>query len=376
MLLRKKIFLLIIIFISIFITTTEKTYAIEKLKQGSWTVVETKLYQNKCDANAHLLPDGNVLIMGGCDLRFHESDNYAEIYNPVEDKIVNMIKIHEDPFLALSHYNSVSLQNGNVYITYGTINHPGDKYIPHAKIFDCNTYTFKNIKPGEGNPWYYYLFPLNNNNILILSNGGINKSKDYIYNSANDKYSYIDFGEKYNLSDARYFKKDNGNLIIFRNDKKYLYNNHKIQLYPVDIPLEALYIQLDSEKYLSIKPEDKYSIGYIYDINTNTKMPVKNKINKTFGPSALFPQAVLLPNKDVLIFGINSSHLNRYGRKKSKKKYTSYMYSYKDNKFFKINNPPLIISKDTGIVTLKNGDVLFVGGMYGEDGNKIQIYKH
>ena len=237
----------------------------------------------------------------------------------------------------------------------------------HTKIFDSRTYKFRDINTPKDIYYNPNLILLNNNNVLVVpGTTAYNKyNPSYIYYP--DKYKYEKV-EQIEESRSAYFsfRMENGDTIVFRGQNEYLFKDGKYQKY-MQIPSGD--IQLDSKYYFRIEPEFDCTSGYIYNVKDNIKIPIKNKINKTWVANPNYPKMVLLDNKNVLILGIYAEK-QKIG---ARKKYTTYIYSFEKNEFFKIPNPPLYISKNTASVRLKNGDILFVGGQLN---NKMEIYRY
>lgn len=365
----------------------------ENFNKGKWIVVQDEMSKKRNFATANLLPDGNVLIMGGED----KSADTADIFDPKQMKIVKTIQCDDKRFWG---YSATSLINGDVYIAGGYLY--STKGLPKStnttKIFDANTYTFKTTKNMKFFPGEPKAFLLKNNNILILNNiinpGTIGREnmRFEIYDpDKNEYYQTKNMIHKTTVGDA-YMLLNNGNILFscygnFPNSKNKtfggncLYNfvENKFEPYSL-IPKEFLFIQLDDENYLTIKPEETSSSGYIYNIKTKEKTLVKNKIDRTWRPG-IWPQTVLLNDGNVLILGISlKNSTDKYETSKKNQytaKYSTYIYDKEKNIFYEVKSPPIPVY-NAGIAKLQNGDILLAGGKvnYYTISNKIQIFRY
>lgn len=378
----------------------QNDYISEKEK---WIVVKDEMDKPREPVTANLLPDGNVLIMGG----INKSTDTAEIFDPNQMKIIKSIPLDDKRYF---EYNAVNLQNGNIYIIGGYV-FQNKKYpnLPEltntTKIFDSKTYTFKNTKSIKNISTQLRTFLLKNGNVLIITNPMGVTSDEYekrknikfeIYDPLKDTY----YETKNNIHKMAIGTKniilDNGDIIlsVYGNFKKnrdktfgsgslYKFNENRFTEFE-ELPTEQLFIQLDNENYFTIKPEQTTSSGYVYNIKTKQKIPVKNKIDRTFySATSSHPKLVLLRNGNVLIIGISlrkkpitttPSHYNR--KNPYNYNYSTYIYDRKKNIFYKISSPPIKMDNNTASVMLKNGDILFAGGRSDSKGKKIQIYKY
>lgn len=383
------LFLFIVILTPLFTACTTENVS----NKGKWIVVEDEMSKKRNFATSNLLPDGNVLIMGGED----KSTDTADIFDPKKMKIVKTVQCNDRRFFG---YSATSLINGDVYISGGYL-YP-TKGMPiltnTTKIFDANTYTFKTTKNMKFFPGKPKSFLLKNNNVLILNNiinpGALGREnmRFEIYNpEKNEYYQTKNMIHKTTVGDAYMFL-DNGNILFscygnYPNNKNKtfnsncLYNFDKNTFEPYStIPKDLLFIQLDYKNYLTIKPEATSSSGYVYNIETKEKIPVKNRIKRTWRPG-IYPQMILLENGDVLILGIplknNSDKYETSGNNIKTSRYSAYIYSRKDNAFFEIQAPPIPVY-NAGIVKLKNGDILLAGGKVNNRtiSNKIQVFRY
>ena len=348
----------------------------DKFDKGEWIVVEDEMSKPRSPATANLLPDGNVLIMGGED----RSADTADIYSPEQNKIIKTIQLDDK---RLFGYSATNLDDGQVLIAGGFVYEEDVRYLPKqtntAKLFDSKTYEFKNIKPMPETTSGHLAVSLKNKNVLILTRGGL-PHKDIVYNSESQDWSYTENEREGNVYYT--FSKENGDIIVkgaINEQHLYIINENQYKIIPYQ-EFGSINIQLNNSEYLSISLEKTYSEGFIYNFITNEKIPVKNKIPRTWRPG-IFPQAVLLENGNVLILGIslkNSSdeyYLKGYAKRTAK--YSAYIYDRKENKFYEVPAPPYPVYK-AGIVKLKNGDILVAGGLikYNQFSNKIQIFKY
>lgn len=356
--------------------------------KGRWIVVEDEMSKPRSSATANLLPDGNVLIMGGID----KDLDTADIFNPNEMKIIRTIFLDDKRFF---NYSATTINNGSVFVAGGW---SPSKINETTKIFDSKTYSFKNTKSMKQkiSPPIAYLLP--NNNILILNNiikqGGEDREKTRfeIYNPDKDEYYETKNMTHRMVIGTKHMILENGNILFhcystFPNRREktkgsaclYDWQANKFEV-AEDFPKGELFIQLDSESYLTITPALEHTEGYIYNIKTKEKIQVKNKINRTWRPG-ISPQLVLLENGNVLILGLilknRSDEYELEGRNKKTSKYSAYIYNRKDNKFYEVTPPPYDVY-DAAIIKLRNGDILMAGGKlkFGKYSNKIQIYKY
>ena len=336
-------------------------------KPGKWVRLEGKLSTERRRVRAHLLPDGNVIIFGGSGMTFKE--NSVDIYSPKEDKVIKTIKIYNNKdFFASTQYNTISLKNGDVFLASG-IKVKGDKYIgflgfhPIAKIFDSKTYTFRDVTMKEGCVEQFLFVLLKDGNILMLSNSTL---PNYIYNPNTDEYTEVENHEDGTPS-PQIFQYENGDVLFYKTGKWYIFRDGKIEKYNIDLQRSGT--QIDNEFLLDLNPKDDCTIGTLYNVKEQKKIPVINKMDKTWGANPHYPKEVQLVNKNILILGPYAKKMKIGERKK----YTTYLYNYKENKFYKTENPPYYVSRDTATVTLKNGDILFIGGQLGRG---MQIYKY
>ena len=335
-------------------------------KPGKWVRLKGKLSTERRYVKAHLLPDGNVLIFGGSGMTFKE--NSVDIYSPKEDKVIKTIKIYNNKdFFTSAQYNTISLKNGDVFLASG-IQVEGDKgtgffgFHPIAKIFDSKTYTFRDVKAQIGTRQSQFVL-LKDGNILMLSSA---TRPNYIYNPNTDEYTEVENHEDATVADL-IFKYENGDILFFKARKWFIFKDGKIEKRYVD--MEHPGIQVDNENFLEIVPKYDCTTGALYNVKEQKKIPVINKMDRTWGANPYYPKIIKLENKNVLIIGA-------YAKKRKTgetKKYTTYLYNYKENKFYKTENPPYYVSRDTATVTLKNGDILFIGGQLGRG---MQIYKY
>lgn len=335
-------------------------------KPGKWVRLEGKLSTERRRVRAHLLPDGNVIIFGGTGLRFKE--NTVDIYSPKEDKVIKTVQICNDPYFRSSgYYNTISLKNGDVFLAYYIVtrkdNEKKNKTTSVAKIFDSKTYTFRNVTLKEAGAEQFLFVLLKDGNILMLSNSTL---PNYIYNPNTDEYTEVENHEYATVADL-IFQYENGDILFFKLRNWFIFKDGKIEKRYVD--MEHPGIQVDNENFLEIVPKYDCTTGALYNVNEQKKIPVINKMDRTWGANPYYPKIIKLENKNVLIIGA-------YAKKRKTgetKKYTTYLYNYKENKFYKTENPPYYVSRDTATVTLKNGDILFIGGQLGRG---MQIYKY
>ncbi len=335
-------------------------------KPGKWVRLKGKLSTERRRVRAHLLPDGNVIIFGGTGLRFKE--NTVDIYSPKEDKVIKTVQICNDPYFRSSgYYNTISLKNGDVFLAYYIVtrkdNEKKNKTTSVAKIFDSKTYTFRDVTLKEAGAEQFLFVLLKDGNILMLSNS---TRPNYIYNPNTDEYTEVENHEDGTPS-PQIFQYENGDVLFYKTGKWYIFRDGKIEKYNIDLQRSGT--QIDNEFLLDLNPKDDCTIGTLYNVKEQKKIPVINKMDKTWGANPHYPKEVQLVNKNILILGPYAKKMKIGERKK----YTTYLYNYKENKFYKTENPPYYVSRHTATVTLKNGDILFIGGQLGRG---MQIYKY
>lgn len=383
---KKLIFLFIFLLILVPLSTgcTNK----ENFNKGKWIVVQDEMSKKRNFATANLLPDGNVLIMGGED----NSTDTADIFDSNQMKIIKTIFLDDKRYF---NYSATTLKNGSVFVAGGW---SPSKINETTKVFDSKTYSFKNTKPMKQKIYSPITYLLPNNNVLILNNiikpGGEDREKTRfeIFNPNKDEYYETKNMTHRMVIGTKHMILDDGNILfhcysVFPNTREntkgsaclYDWKTNKFEVAD-DFPKGELFIQLDSETYLTITPALEHSEGYIYNIKTKEKVQVENKINRTWRPG-IYPQVVLLENGNVLILGIilknRSDKYELEGRNRKTSKYSAYIYNRKDNKFYEVTPPPYDVY-NAGLVKLKNGDILMAGGKlkYGKSSNKIQIYTY
>ena len=335
-------------------------------KPGKWVRLKGKLSTERRRVKAHLLPDGNVIIFGGTGLRFKE--NTVDIYSPKEDKVIKTVQICNDPYFRSSgYYNTISLKNGDVFLAYYIVtrkdNEKKNKTTSVAKIFDSKTYTFRDVTLKEAGAEQFLFVLLKDGNILMLSNS---TRPNYIYNPNTDEYTEVENHEDGTPS-PQIFQYENGDVLFYKTGKWYIFRDGKIKKYNIDLQRSGT--QIDNEFLLDLNPKDDCTIGTLYNVKEQKKIPVINKMDRTWGANPHYPKEVQLVNKNILILGPYAKKMKIGERKK----YTTYLYNYKENKFYKTENPPYYVSRHTATVTLKNGDILFIGGQLGRG---MQIYKY
>jgi len=366
-----------LLFISIFFcacTNQEENKILqsEKIDTGEWIVVDDKMSKTRYPATANLLPDGNVLIMGGED----DSADTADIFDPKQMKIVKTIQLDDKRY---SGYSAITLQNGNVYVFGGYLFDTMPPNITNsAKIFDAKKYEFYNVRGMN----YKTLSAakgilLENGNVLIL-HGVSNYKKDgnfnyQVYNPQKDEYYYTKNIPYATWAKSYYMPLNNNEILVF-SGSSYVYDFIKNEFEKTNIQMPEGYflVPLDKNSYLNLEPNNEYTYGYVYNIKENKQIPVRNHINRTVraGNQPIF---VTLKNGNVLIMGINVVKMRQ--ETNAVKKYSSFLYDREKNMFFQIPNPPYPMSSP-GIVMLQNGDILFAGGRSDKNGNKIQIYRY
>jgi len=340
-----------------------------KIDKGKWIVIDDEMSKTRYPASANLLPDGNVLIMGGTN----SSIDTADIFDPKQLKIIKSIQLNDE---IIEGYGAVSLKNGDVYI-YGGYNNYGQA-ANTAKIFDAKTYDFRKVKDME----YILAFIhssvlLENGNVLILhgfhTDGQIKRNYQ-VYNPQKDEYYYTKNIPYSTLrGEYRNMILDSGKILLFKGGSYiYDYKTNAFEKTEPQMPMEYFFIPLDKNSYLNLLPSDDYTSGYVYYIKEDKKIPVKNNIPRTVRPGNQ-PIFVTLKNGNVLIMGINVVEMRQ--ETNAVKKYSSFLYDREKNMFFQIPNPPYPMSRP-GIVMLQNGDILFAGGRSDRNGNKIQIYRY
>jgi len=366
--------------------------AAEKIDTGEWIVSEDVMDKPRDPATANLLPDGNVLIMGG----ENNSADTAEIFDPIKMKIIKSISLNDKRYYK---YISVSLPDGDVFIAGGYL-YPDNNLHPTntAKKFNSRKYIFENIKSMKH--YNDIGIDLKNGQVLLMNNiinpgaAGRENMRFQVYDSNTNSYFDVkNMIHKTNVTDKNFMTLENGNILFTcygsypnSKDKSFLaaciydVKENRFKKYEELIPTEQLFIPLDTGSYLSIKPELTYSSGFVYNLNTKQKIPVNNNIPRTWR-AGIYPQTILLDNGNVLILGINlvnsSTEYETSRKNRRTAKYSAYIYDRKKNIFYEVQAPPYPVY-NAGIVKLKNGDVLIAGGRikYNKISDKIQIFKY
>ncbi len=371
------------IFISKYDPIVPRKYQKEvyNLNKGEWILVEDEMSNHRATSFLHLLPDGNVVILG--DGR--EITNFIDLFDTTTMKIIKRISLENNK---CNGYNSTSLSNGNVFISGGRaclLDSSGKLYYKNllsAEIFDNKTSKFNNVKNLDEYKQWYNSALLENGHILLIPPVRENTDSHIIYNP--EKNEYYKANSSIKPYGSKFFKLENGDVIIFhplnfmykteRNDNFiYKLKENKFEIYEY-LPVEKTMIQLDKEHYLTIGFTSKETIGNIYNIKTKKLIPVKNKINQTRRPTIIDPNLTLLKNGNVLILGINSISDKYKDRKHNR--YKAYIYDRQRNIFYEIPSIPYSLHS-TNSVILKNGDVLFAGGLVdGNGSNKLLVYKY
>lgn len=367
---------------------------------AEWSVVNDVMTKPRSSATANLLPDGNVLIMGGSNM----SSDTADIFDPVKQKIIKTIGLNDSRAFG---YTTTQLSNGDIFVVGGTLvkykdNKLYSEITNTTKIFDSKNYLFFETKPTKYISGENLSFLLRNGHVLILNNALNVNEEEYkkrenmkfqIYNPVKNEYYDTQNGIHRMFIRSQYMILQNGDILfkcngIFRYAKNkkagassclYDFKENKFEISD-DFPTEQLFVQLDSENYLAISPKLEYAEGYIYNIKTKEKILAKNKINRTWRPG-IHPQMVVLEDGNVLILGIplknSSDKYETSGKNRKTSKYSAYIYSRSENKFYEVQPPPLPVYR-AGIVRLKNGDILLAGGTvnYKTISNKIQIFRY
>ena len=87
---KLKLFILLFLFLCNFTFFIEKAFAIslfenKDIDTGHWEIVDSSAKECKNKVNAHLLPDGNVIIFRGGGIGF--SENNIDIFDPKQKKL-------------------------------------------------------------------------------------------------------------------------------------------------------------------------------------------------------------------------------------------------------------------------------------------------
>ena len=365
--------------------------------KGKWIVAPVEMSKKRSFATANLLPDGNVLIMGGED----NSADTADIFDPNQMKIVKTIKLSDKRYFG---YSAITLKNGDVFVAGGYI-FP-EKRVPFitntTMLFDYKKYLFKETEPMKEHPSDIKTFLLENGHVLILHNPHNHlleeiKKREHIkfqvYDPIKNEYYETKNTIHRLMVGKQYMILDNGDILFkcfYRLPEKtdkglgstclYNWKENKFEVAD-EIPHERLFIQLDSENYLTMTPGLEHTEGYTYNIKTKKKTRVKNKINRTFySASSSIPKMILLANGNVLIAGISLKKLPPpfmpNNHEKSNYDYSTYIYNKKENFFYEIPSPKIEFDNWATSVMLENGDIVVLGGRSDDEGKKIQIYKY
>ena len=306
---------ILFVFLLIFFNTN-KVYSFDTIDKGKWIVLDQEMFQPRTWASCRLLPDGNVFIMG--------STRFAEIFDTKEQKIIKKIPVD---YLRYDNYNSVSLQNGDVYVVGGERQKESVYTKPAAAKFNAKTYKFEDAACPSYNFIYDNLILLDNGHVLMIPSYIQTKDTHQIYNP--DKNIYYTAENNNLIPVGRFlFKFKNGDVLFAHiKNRRYIYKyaDNKVENYPVIVPFEHISIQIDEDNYLNIIPKSSHSEGYLYNVKTNVKTPVKNKINRTWYVNNPYPpQTILLDNGNVLILGIYAKGESTFARLFYK--YSSYIF--------------------------------------------------
>ena len=359
-----------------------------KVEEGEWeTIDNTGIIPREFPA-AHLLPDGNILIVGGSSETFRnwpmyignqsgEIPDIAEIYNPTTKKVIKIIPLPDKRY---SHFSSISLKNGDVFISGGTdYNYMPPNFHNTAKIFDAKKYIFKDVKPMAYKTANHNSILLDNGHILILRCISNFKKKDnsnyQIYDPNKNNYYYTKNIPHAAWVNTNWMKLNNGNILIF-SGRSYIYDVKKntfektTQNFPIGVG--DTFVSISDNEYLSLDYKGTYTTGFVFKIKEQQKIPVDNKIDRVWNYPHEKPILVPLKNGNVLILGIDE-----YKKKKKKIRHyknTAYIYNREKNIFYEIYPPRYSFDFKPAVIQLKNGDIMFIGGDAGR--NSIQVYKY
>ena len=355
---------------------------IYNLDKGQWIVVEDELSDPIGSPFLHLLPDGNVLILGESNTIV----NTVDIFDTTLMKIIKRIPLKNNK---CHGYNSTSLKNGNVFVSGGRaclLDSNKRVYfnmLQTAEVFDSKIYEFKDVKNLDLPEHYANSILLNNGHVLLIPPIEGKLDTHLIYNP--EKNEYYRANSNIKPHGTKFFRLANGDVIIFNysnfhqinkmdktNNFIYKIKENKFETYEY-LPVYKTMIQLDKECYLTLGFTSENSKGAIYNIKTKKLIPVKNRINRT-RKAIIDPHLTLLKNGNVLILGVNSISTKRKDRINAKP--SAYIYDKKRNIFYEIPAIPYLLGS-TNSIMLKNGNILVAGGLRRLDGSrKLFVYKY
>lgn len=352
---------------------------IYNLDKGQWIVVEDELSDPIGRPFLHLLPDGNVLILGESNTIV----NTVDIFDTTLMKIIKRIPLKNNK---CHGYNSTSLKNGNVFVSGGRaclLDSNKRVYfdlLHTAEVFDSKIYEFKDVKNLDLPEHYANSILLDNGHVLLIPPYEKRVDTHLIYNPKKNEYYRANSNIK--PHGTKFFRLENGDVIIFNysnfnqmnktNNFIYKIKENKFETYEY-LPVYKTMIQLDKECYLTLGFTSENSKGAIYNIKTKKLIPVKNRINRT-RKAIIDPHITLLKNGNVLILGVNSISTKRKDRINAKP--SAYIYDKKRNIFYEIPTIPYLLGS-TNSIMLKNGNILVAGGLRRLDGSrKLFVYEY
>ena len=366
------LFIFILVLTPLFTACTTETVP----HKGEWIILDTVMSKPRGTATANILSDGNVLIMGG----FNKDSNVdtADIYSPSKNKIVKTIQLTDRRF---DGYSTTQMKNGNIFICGGFI-WEGNSYIGPSntsKIFDINSYEFKNFVNMPYSPVLHKTVLLDNGHILVIHGTGtitnsnckiLDGCKYQIYNADTDSF-YLSNNEMSAFGANFPFKPSDKNLYILQqNEFQYLYDNEKNIFKKIYewFPVGGSLTQIDNENYLALCPNticpQQTDEAYVYNIKTKTKTTIRNGLDMTWTSDS--PITIKLSDGNVFIYSRNKA----------------YIYRKKEQIIEKIKDPPIPVNNGVAIVQIDSGEVLLIGGMINkgrnklENTDKIQVYKY
>lgn len=334
-------------------------------KIGSWKKISVEHKKYFSYNKMELLPNGNALLMEATSMAIY-------------DVIKNSVQPINIDLEGTSISSSVRLNNGNIYLLCYKKNKK-NKRVYVAKLLDTKTMQIKdlNVPPTQFDGVEYVL--LKNSNVLCFPKYASRGNNFYIYNPEEDKYTKNTIPlPKYTLKEV--FTLSTGDVVFYYPSKGlYLYN---IDSNTLDLILKTSHITQGDITLLDDNTILNINSGFLYDLKTATKTPIKNKLLNVYkrSPYENLP-LIKLKNGNVLIPALLKKHkikfLNKYNPYLGvtmQIEVNSYLYDKNTNKFIKIKKDLYSSSQyatPRGYIELENGNILLVNN----HPRKMLLYK-
>lgn len=335
----KKIFSIISVLFFIVITLIFITTANNFANSGYGKFVKTgELNQLRAHHTATLLPDGNVLIVGG----YHDFKDLksAELYLTKEGKFVSTGDLN----IGRSRHTAHLLANGKILILGGEIGIApvlGDTETDSIEVYDYKTGKFS---------FYGHLLQKRSGHKSVMLKDG----KIFIYGGSSKKGAYAEIYDpktnKSKYTSQMYYARQDCELTLLK-DGRVLITGGEIAPNPSDKLSRTLKpFKLNGVNYAAGGPTETTEI---YDPTTNKFALINNMNEKRRNHSG-----ILLPNGNVLIIGGDNPEK---GYELASAIMTIELFNPKNNRFKVIghlNN----YKGNPKLATLKNKYVLIIGG--------------